>query len=152
MLSLRNERTNIIFMSSNLGSELWNEGLKLVSFCPVCETRYNPMEARVLGSQGETHLLHVQCRKCLNSILALVLVNQVGASSVGLLTDLSYEDVLRFKANQKVVIDDVIEIHTLLRSSSWQKVFGGEISSHERLVVPKRKKREKNQQKNKATR
>lgn len=95
----------------------WSEGLRLVSFCPVCETRYNPMQAQILGKDGETHLLHVQCKKCRNSILALVLVSQVGASSVGLLTDLTYEDVVRFKMNKQVSIDDVIDVHEFLRQS-----------------------------------
>ena len=111
-------------MSSNQSSELWNEGLKLVSYCPVCETRYNPMEAQVLGQDGETHLLHVKCRKCSNSILALVLVNQAGASSVGLLTDLSYEDVIRFRSNVNVSINDVIDVHTYLEDGLWEKFLG----------------------------
>ena len=111
-------------MSSNKSSELWNEGLKLVSYCPVCETRYNPMEARMLGQDGETHLLHVQCRKCSNCILALVLVNQAGASSIGLLTDLSYEDVLSFRSNETVSVDDVINVHTYLENGSWEQIVG----------------------------
>ncbi len=111
-------------MASKKGSELWNESLRLVSYCPVCETRYNPMEAQMLGKDGETHLLHVQCKKCQNSILALVLVNRVGASSVGLLTDLSYEDVMKFRENRQVSVNDVIETHDLLGSDSISKIFG----------------------------
>lgn len=101
-------------------SDKWNDGLRLVSYCPVCETRYNPMEANILGEDGETRLLHVQCRKCHHSILALVLVNQVGASSVGLLTDLAYEDVLKFRTNRLVSINDVIDVHSALEDGSWQ--------------------------------
>lgn len=100
----------------------WADGLRLVSYCPVCETRYNPMQAKLLGEDGETRLLHVQCRKCHHSILALVLVNQVGASSVGLLTDLTYEDVLKFRANRLVSINDVIDVHNVLEDGSWQRV------------------------------
>ncbi len=103
-------------------SERWNDGLRLVSYCPVCETRYNPMEANLLGEDGETRLLHVQCRKCQHSILALVLVNQVGASSVGLLTDLTYEDVLKFRTNRLVSINDVIDVHSALEDGSWRGI------------------------------
>lgn len=78
------------------------------------------MAANVLGEEGETRLLHVQCRRCHHSILALVLVNQVGASSVGLLTDLTYEDVLKFRVNRLVSINDVIDIHSALEDGSWQ--------------------------------
>ena len=111
-------------MASKQSSERWNDDLRLVSYCPVCETRYNPMEAKLLGEDGETRLLHVQCRKCQNSILALVLVNNVGASSVGLLTDLSYEDVLKFRANKNVNINDVIDVHGVLEDVSWPRALG----------------------------
>lgn len=136
-------------MSSTFGSEPWNEGLKLVSFCPVCETRYNPMEARMLGKQSDAHLLYIQCRKCEHSILALVLVNQVGASSIGLLTDLAYEDILLFCSNQKVTIDDVIATHALFELSDWEKALG---VFSEKKVLPVLRKREKKGEKNKAAR
>jgi len=139
-------------MSSSLGSELWNEGLKLVSYCPVCETRYNPMEARLLGEQGETHFLHVQCRKCSHSILAMVLVNQIGASSVGLLTDLSYEDVLTLKSGKTVNVDDVIEAHAFFDACGWEERLGRTSWEQLNSTRRKRERREKKEQKNKATR
>lgn len=137
------------FMATQLGSELWNEGLKLVSFCPVCETRYNPMEARLLGEQGETHLLHVQCRKCQHSILAIVLVNQVGVSSVGLLTDLSYDDVVRMKAQPQVSVDDVIEVHRLFQSIHWERELGRTAQEKVQHVMERRTRK---QRESKATR
>lgn len=87
----------------------------MISYCPLCETSYNPMEARVLGEKEDGHLLHIRCKKCLNSILALVLVSNVGVSSVGLVTDLTYEDVVRFRESPvEVTVDDVIGVHELL--------------------------------------
>jgi hypothetical protein len=136
-------------MATQLDSNLWNEGLKLVSFCPVCETRYTPIEARLLGEQGETHLLHVQCRKCQHSILALVLVNHVGASSVGLLTDLSYEDVVRVRSGQQIHLDDVIDTHRLFATNQWERELGRATVEQIRHV---RDRREKRKQESKATR
>lgn len=111
-------------MSTTSEHDLWSEGLKLVSFCPVCETRYHSIEARVLAGAGETQLLHVQCRKCQHSILALVHVNQAGASSVGLLTDLCYEDVVRFRTRSTVSIDDVIATHRFFDEPHWEETLG----------------------------
>ena len=136
-------------MATPLSSELWNEGLKLVSFCPVCETRYNPMEAKLLGEQGETHFLHVQCRKCQHSILAMVLMNHVGASSVGLLTDLSYDDVVRVKAGSWVSVDDVIEVHQLFDEAHWERDLGRAAQERMQHVM---KRHEKKRQETKATR
>jgi len=107
-------------MKQTPGPGRWGEGLKLVSSCPVCETRYNPTDAHVLGQDAETHLLHLHCKKCQHTLLAFVLVNHVGASSIGFLTDLSYEDVLSFRANTPVAINDVLEIHELFSSDSWK--------------------------------
>jgi hypothetical protein len=136
-------------MSSSIGSELWNEELKLVSFCPVCDTRYNPMKARVLDQKDETHLLHVTCHKCNHSILALVLINQAGASSVGLLTDLNYEDVVRFASNGAVELDDVIKIHDFFEGDSWQNSFQGPVAKQAKTT---RRKTVKNVRKKKAAR
>lgn len=72
------------------------------------------MEARVLREDGETHLLHVRCRSCANAILALVLVTKAGVSSVGLVTDLSYDDVMKFHRETRVSIDDVVSVHQAL--------------------------------------
>ena len=100
------------------------------------------MEAKMLGEDGETRLLHVQCRKCQNSILALILVNNVGASSVGLLTDLSYEDVLRFRSNKQVTINDVIEIHDVMEQNSWQNVLN--VRDRSRRTIVRRKEKTSN--------
>lgn len=139
-------------MSTRLDSELWNEGLKLVSFCPVCDTRYNLMEARLLGEQGETRLLHIQCRKCHHSILALVLVNQIGASSVGLLTDLSYDDVIRVKTVRGVSVNDVIEAHSLFKTINWERELGRASQEQIHHVRERLERREKREQRDNATR
>ncbi len=104
----------------------WHDGLRIVSYCPLCEAKFNPMEARVLGEDGETHLLHVRCRSCANAILALVLVTKTGVSSVGLVTDLSYDDVVKFKAEGNVSIDDVLAVHGALESADLLAKVGKE--------------------------
>jgi hypothetical protein len=99
---------------SNHPSQFFDEGVKLISYCPLCEMSYNPQEARVLGEKDDSHLLHIQCGNCSNAIIALVLISSVGVSSVGLVTDLSYDDVKRFKEAPIVSTDDVIDVHAVL--------------------------------------
>jgi hypothetical protein len=81
------------------------------------------MHARTLAATGETKLMHIQCHKCQNAFLTFVLVSQVGASSVGVLTDLGYEDVVRFRSNQNVSVNDVINIHKQLEQGLFQLSF-----------------------------
>jgi hypothetical protein len=100
-------------------ANLWNESLKVVSQCPLCKSRQNDMEARVLGQDGEARLLYLNCHKCGNSLLALVLVSHSGVSSIGMVTDLSYDDVRRFHQVDQVCTDDVLQIHQEMNQTEF---------------------------------
>ncbi len=69
------------------------------------------MDAQMVGSSGETQLMYVQCRVCHHSLLTLVLQNGELVSSVGLVTDLSLEDLFRIPKQKSVSIDDVLLAH-----------------------------------------
>ena len=127
--------------SSQSDQELWNDGLKLVSYCPVCETRYTPTHAHMLGKEGETRLLHVTCGACSHAVFALVLVNEIGASSVGLLTDLHVEDVYRFSDDSAVSIDDVIDAHTFVQEGVFDQLLEGVYRKKLSETLKKRAKR-----------
>lgn len=103
---------------SNHASPFFDEGVKLISYCPLCESSYNPRAAKVLGEKDDSHLLHIECGNCANAIIALVLISSVGVSSVGLVTDLGFDEVHRFKAAVPVSTDDVIEAHHLLQDEA----------------------------------
>ncbi len=94
-----------------------DEGVKLISYCPLCESSYRPEAAHVLGEKEDSHLLHITCGRCSNAILALVLISSVGVSSVGLVTDLNFDEVHQFRRAGAVSTDDVIETHSLLQDS-----------------------------------
>lgn len=74
------------------------------------------MASKLLGQRGERHLVHVCCQKCGNSMLALVLMGKAGVSSVGLVTDLTYDDVLKFRRARRLGVDDVIAVHQALKT------------------------------------
>ncbi|MFH1098768.1 MAG: hypothetical protein V1723_02525 [Candidatus Uhrbacteria bacterium] len=94
--------------------QFFQESLRLISYCPVCDTSYNPMEARVVDEHDEMHLMHVRCKKCAHAIIALVLTSGMGVSSMGLLTDLTFDDVLKFRDVTPVTVDDIIVFHDFL--------------------------------------
>ncbi|TAL18980.1 hypothetical protein EPN90_04955 [Patescibacteria group bacterium] len=94
-------------------NSFWN-GLNLVSRCPLCESVFDPLEAKVLGENDQSHLLHIHCRKCGHALLALVVVSRGGISSLGLVTDCTSEDALRFQGSRPIHTDDVIATHELL--------------------------------------
>jgi len=94
-----------------------DENLKLVSYCPLCDTHYNLMEARVLEESESASLIYIRCRNCQSSILALVLNNAMGISSVGLVTDLGPEEVLKYRISGEVNEDSILESYQLLQKT-----------------------------------
>lgn len=93
---------------------LFNDNPTLITHCPVCNVRYDPLEARVLEERENAHLVYIKCRQCQSAILALIMANSLGISSMGLITDLNSDDILKFKAAKPVSCDDVIEVHQFL--------------------------------------
>lgn len=93
---------------------LFDESLKLVSSCPVCQRRYNPVEIKVLAEKNNSHLIYIKCQHCSTAILAVILVNNLGVNSIGLITDLNSDEILKFKEESLVDCDDVLEIHQAL--------------------------------------
>ncbi|NQU77088.1 hypothetical protein HQ544_00130 [Candidatus Falkowbacteria bacterium] len=81
------------------------------AYCPLCEARYNPFFARVLETKDEAHLLHSECESCGSYIISLVSNTPFGLSSIGIITDLTAADVLKFKDKPEITSDDVIEFH-----------------------------------------
>jgi len=92
----------------------FDESIRIISFCPVCNNKYNPIEAKVLEEKEEAHLIHIKCRRCQSSVVALILTSSLGISSMGIVTDLNSDDVLKFKTSKSISADDVIEIHQIL--------------------------------------
>jgi len=88
--------------------------LKIISNCPVCDSRNFPSQIKVLQEKDNSHLLYVQCRRCKSRVIVLITAHQNGISSVGLLTDLSSDEVLKFSTQEPINHDDVLELYDSL--------------------------------------
>ena len=93
---------------------LLDESLKAIFRCPICSSRYSPMEAKILVEKNDANLIHLKCLNCNTSVLAVVLANSFGLSSVGAVTDLTSDDVLKFQESESINSNDVIEMHRKL--------------------------------------
>jgi len=93
---------------------LFDQNLKIASVCPVCSNRYNPVEIKVLAEKNNSHLIYIKCRKCQASVLAVMMFGNLGVTSVGMITDLSSDDILRLASTKAVDTDDVLEMHQFL--------------------------------------
>ena len=98
----------------------FEDQLKIISQCPVCDTKFNARQSRILEDRDDAHLVYLNCRKCLNSVIAVIRFGLQGISSIGMVTDLSYDEVLRFKEGDAVSVDDVLDVHRVINKNNWQ--------------------------------
>jgi len=99
----------------------FDEGLKLIAYCPLCDASITPQKAKIVESRDDLHLVHIQCQKCQGYILALMLKTAGGLSSIGLITDLNFNDVFKFKDGQKIEADEVLKIYQALNKKDIVK-------------------------------
>lgn len=99
------------------------EGLRLMSQCPLCRKQHATEDARILSKKNGAHLVHITCPHCANAVLAVVVVTQLGLSSVGMVTDLGTEDVMRLKQNGPVTEDELLAFHGILKEKNLFKII-----------------------------
>ena len=68
------------------------------------------------GHVGGFNDPQVDCRKCKSRVLVLITSNQNGISSLGLLTDLSSEEVVKFSQSKPVSTDDVLDLYQTIQT------------------------------------
>jgi len=105
----------------NSSQLLGSDTLKMLSYCPLCNKEHPSSDANMLGTEGDMCVWHIRCRFCSNSMLALVLKNKDLVSSLGIVTDLSCEDVSRIVRQSSVSLDDVLRTHITMSSSQYLK-------------------------------
>jgi hypothetical protein len=65
-------------------------------------------------------MFHLTCGQCQHAVLAVVLENQSGVSSIGLVTDMEVQDAVRMQDALPITSDDVIRAHAYLANQSRQ--------------------------------
>ncbi len=93
-----------------------NDSPQLMKQCPLCNTEYDAEKSiQVVEEQEGAELVYFSCLQCANSVLALVGYSPFGVSSIGMLTDLTYDDVNRLRHRDSISEDDILQIHQYLR-------------------------------------
>ncbi|GEM_PF-1541878 len=98
------------------------EGFSFVKACPVCKGEYSDRTPHVLYEQDPVHLIHMSCPHCESSILSIVTLSDIGMSSVGVFTDLSADDVVRFHGREAFEDNDILALHEFLSSKDAPKI------------------------------
>jgi hypothetical protein len=94
------------------------EHLKIISNCPVCNSRNFPAKVKVLSEKNESHILHIQCRKCKSCLIVLITASPQGMMSMGVLTDLRSDEVVKFSQSKPLSEDDVLDLYQSCRNNA----------------------------------
>lgn len=116
MMFPNNNFNNSQFSKKSFFNDENLDNIKMISYCPFCEHKFNPTGAKVLEEKGDAYLVYITCQKCQSAIIALVFVGMAGISAVNVITDLSEEEVVNFKNNRKVTQDDVLNLFSILEN------------------------------------
>lgn len=92
-----------------LSSESWKEALKFINKCPLCNTSYEADQAALFAKHDAANLVHITCKECRSYFMAMIVMLGQGLSSVGMITDLSFQDAGRLHQTEPITLDEALE-------------------------------------------
>lgn len=111
--------------------ESWREAIKIISRCPICSQNYKTESAQLFAKNESASMVHITCEHCQSSFVAMLLMIGHGLSSVGMVTDMSYDDVVRLHRTAPLTTDEIIEGYTAMQET----IFVRDLFIHKRSVV-----------------
>lgn len=108
-------------LKSNKKSNALQKTLNLIDKCPVCSTDYTKKTKKYSISDKNTHLVHVSCGSCNSNFLAVVLEIAKGTSTVGMVTDLNFDDIKRLYKLDNISLDEVLNASEQIQQTNFFK-------------------------------
>lgn len=96
------------------------ELLSLVLHCPICGSKYNAENTNLIERQDTGNadepamLVHTDCELCKSSVVFSISMDGPEIFSVGMVTDLTSSDAVKFRGSSEISVDEVIEFHNFL--------------------------------------
>lgn len=107
------------FKSPNKNQNSFNfsslQALKNISNCPVCQAKYDPLQASLIQEEEDAYLAYIKCQKCRTAMLVLIMAQGPLLSSVGVVTDLTPEDLDILK-RKSISSDDILSLYQAFKS------------------------------------
>ena len=103
--------------------DFFDDQHRFVTICPVCDQNLNQSKARSIHNQNGLNLIHIKCSRCTNYVIALLLKTHQGISSVGIITDLTYNDANKFYNKKKLNSDQIIKIHQIFNNNQITNIL-----------------------------
>jgi hypothetical protein len=86
--------------------------------CPVCNKRHTNKDIKTVAAKGQVVVVHITCTFCNSLSLAMFSAQnyQEGYLTMGMLTDLKFEEVLEMVKEGPITADEVLEINQKIRT------------------------------------
>lgn len=99
-----------------LNFNVFHANMHLNGRCPVCNTMYDLQKFKILAEHEQNVLTYIQCSHCGSALLSLLSMGQQGLQAVGLVTDLTFDEVAAFESGEPVSVDDALKLHEALEN------------------------------------
>ncbi len=97
----------------------WQEVLKVISRCPVCGSVYNVQKAKLFAQNSGANMVHFSCESCESNFIAMVMTQDRGLSTIGLVTDLDFEDARKKIVLSPITLDEIISYHQQINNNNF---------------------------------
>lgn len=98
----------------------WQDAMKFVGRCPICNAEYPVESAKLFARKDSANMVHINCSKCGSAVMFMIMVIGHGLSSVGMVTDLSFEDAKRLYGADEITLDEALAAYSDIRNN---KIF-----------------------------
>lgn len=94
---------------------MFEEANQLISRCPLCNAGYRVEDAQVIETSDDSSTVYVECPRCKSSIMAVVAMSGMGMISLGMVTDMTREDIEKFRMAPGMSGNELLEMIQLLK-------------------------------------
>jgi len=97
----------------------------VIKKCPICEKEFEESKINILDFNTSKQIIHSTCSNCKHSLVFILENTDIGGILIGILSDLSLEDVKKFTNKKEFDENDLLESYSILHFK--QKDFIKEI-------------------------
>lgn len=83
--------------------------------CPICSCVYGTQDVHTLFQEKMKRIVHATCPKCESSLFLSLEANPFGMVGIGVPTDLSYGEAVRWATKSPITTDTVISVYQDLK-------------------------------------
>ena len=94
------------------------DSLRMDGHCPNCGNLFDFRKTQVLAEESGSTLLYLKCSNCGMAAVATMTMSPQGLLFRGMITDLTPQDILKFKDANEIDSEDIMTLHQNLNSNS----------------------------------